>query len=174
MTTSITVQLSDEVAQQLQIEAQKNNTTLENIVAQRLMQPSATLEKQQHASDEAPVDYDNVLEMFDHIYAANQTGLDRVQIPVTTPITRHLASTLVKQHIIRDLEIDETQSDAPMTLYLPEEHPPSPKYEQKDYLQDFKTDDPRLKQILEKLRDPDPNIRIQGINALGDYGCELA
>lgn len=173
MTTSITVQLSDEFAQQLQIEAQQHNTTVENIVAKRLMQPSIT-DLKQHALDETPVDYENIFEMFNHIYAANQTGLDRVQIPITTPITRHIANTLVQQHIIRHLEIDETQPDAPMTLYLPEEHLPRPTYEQKDYLQDFQTDDPRLKQILEKLRDPDPNIRIQGINALGDYGCELA
>jgi acyl carrier protein len=285
MTTFITVQLSDEFVQQLQAEAQQQNTTLENLATERLMQNSSTHQKAQPPVD-IPTDYAPVIEMFSQIRAAHQTECDRVKIATTAPLTRLVANLMVRRQLIQDIEIDETQPDAPMTLYLSKHPIPSPQYRvlhshlnppaivtdtdvealgqnlleivgektgypiemlelemdmetdlgidsikrveilgtvqerfpnlpqpnledlaelrtlgqivdflmdqttekkttvleltmpepinREGYLDDFQTDDPKLKQILEKLRDPDPNIRIQGANALGDLGCELA
>ena len=170
--TTITLQLPDDFALQLQAEAQQQNTTLENFAAERLMQNSSTPNKAQPSVD-VPSDYAPVIEMFNQIRAAHQTEYDRVKLATTTPLTRLVASSMVRQQLIQDIEIDEAQPNAPMILYLSKRPIPSPQYRE-GYLDDFQTDNARLKPILEKLRDPDPNIRIQGVNALGELGCELA
>ncbi len=169
MTTTITLQLPDDFAQQLQAEAQQQNTTLENFAATRLMQSSTNAQ----SSVERPSEYTPVIEMFDQIRAAHQTEYDCIKIATTTPLTRLVASSMVRRQLIQNIEIDETQPSVPMTLYLSKRPIPYPQYGE-GYLDDFQTDNPRLKPILEKLRDPDPNIRIQGVNALGDLGCEMA
>jgi ribosomal protein S8 len=171
MTTTIILQIPDDVAQQLQAEAQQQNTTLENLAAERLIQNSSTHKKAQY-SLEIPSEYTPVIEMFNQIRAAHQAENDHIQI-ATTPITRVVANSMVRHQLIQKIEIDETQPDAPMVLYLSKRPIPSSQYRE-GYLDDLQTDDPRLKPILEKLRDPDPDICIQGINELGDYGCELA
>jgi hypothetical protein len=172
MTTTITLHLPDEVAQQLQAEAQQQNTTLENLATARLMQNSSTHNKAQPPI-EIPGEYTPVIEMFNQIRAAQQTESDRVKIATPTPLTRLVASSMVRQQLIQKIEFDQTQPNAHMTLYLSKRPIPPPQYRE-SYLDDWQTDDPRLKPILEKLRNPDPNICIQGINELGDYGCELA
>jgi hypothetical protein len=172
MTTTIILQIPDDVAQQLQAEAQQQNTTLENLAAERLIQNSSTHQKTQ-PSLEIPGEYAPVIEMFHQIRAAHQTESDRVKIATPTPLTRLVASSMVRQQLVQKIEIDQTQPNAPMTLYLSKRPIPSPQYRE-NYLDDLETDDPRLKPILDKLRNPDPDICIQGINELGDYGCELA
>jgi hypothetical protein len=175
MTTLITLELSDDVIQQLQTEAQKQNTTLEKLAIQRIVQPNHTNPKTQSAPTitEEPLDQEIPLaQMCNRIYEANQTGLNRIQA-TATPITRQIADSLLHQKIIDRIEIDEIQTDV-MTLYLPEKPLPVPQFGIKNYLQDFPTDDPELIPILQKLQDPDPNIRIQAINALGERCRELA
>jgi hypothetical protein len=172
MTTLITLQLSDDFAQQLQAEAQQQNTTLENLATERLIQNSSIPKKVQPPID-TPIEYGPVIEMFNQIRAAQQTESDRVKIATPAPLTRLVASSMVRQQLIQKIEIDQTQLNAPMTLYLSKRPIPSPQHRE-SYLDDWQTDDPRLKSILEKLRNPDPDICIQGINELGDYGCELA
>jgi hypothetical protein len=175
MTTLITLELSDDVVQQLQAEAQKQNTTLEKLAIQRIVQPNNINPKiqnsptitEEHLDQEIPL-----AQMCNRIYEANQTGLDRIQA-TATPLTRQIADSLLRQKIIDRIEIDENQTDV-MTLYLPEKPLPTPQFGIKNYLQDFPTDDPELIPILQKLQDPDPNIRIQAINALGERCRELA
>jgi ribosomal protein S8 len=175
MTTLITLELSDDVVQQLQAEAQKQNTTLEKLAIQRIVQPNNINPKiqnsptitEEHLDQEIPL-----AQMCNRIYEANQTGLDRIQA-TATPLTRQIADSLLRQKIIDRIEIDEIQPNV-MTLYLPEHPLPTPQFGIKNYLQDFSADDPELIPILQKLQNPDPNIRIQAINALGERCRELA
>jgi ribosomal protein S8 len=115
---------------------------------------------------------DPLTQMFNRIYEANQTGLDRIQAKAT-PLTRQIADSLLTQHIIDQIEMDETQTDV-MILYLPATSTSPPQFGPVNYLQEFPTDDPEKIKILQKLQDPDPNIRIQGIHALRDRCLELA
>jgi ribosomal protein S8 len=173
MTTLITLELSDDIVQQLQAEAQKQNTTPENIAAQRLMQTLKSNPSPQNsfATDEQLHNDDPLTQMFNRIYEANQTGQDRIQAKVT-PLTRQIADSLITQHLIDRIEMDETQTDF-MTLYMPATPTPAPQFGPVNYLQEFPTNDPEEIQILQKLQDPDPNIRIQGIHALRDRCLEL-
>jgi ribosomal protein S8 len=174
MTTSITLQLPDDIAQQLQTEAQKQNTTPENIAAQCLMQTLRPNQNPQSllAKTDEPLDKnDPLLQMFNRIYEANQIRQDRIQAKVT-PLTRQIADSLLKQQLIDRIEIDDTQIDV-MILYLPVNPAPPPQFGPVNYLQEFPTDDPEKRQILQKLQDPDPNVRIQGITALRDRCLEL-
>jgi hypothetical protein len=174
MTTTITLQLPDEIAQRLQIEAQEQNTTPENVAAQHLVQTlrsNSSIHQSFEKTDEHLGNDNPLAQLFNRIYEANQAGQDRIQAKIT-PLTRQIADSLLKQQLVTQIEIDETQADT-MILYLPEGGLPVPEYGQNDYLQNFRTDNPRLQQILEKLRDPDPNVRIQGVTALGDFACEL-
>jgi ribosomal protein S8 len=173
MTTTLILQLPDEIAQQLQTEAQKQNTTPENIAAQRLMQTLKSNPSPQNsfATDEQLDNNDPLTQMFNRIYEANQTGQDRIQAKVT-PLTRQIADSLLTQHLIDRIEMDETQTDF-MTLYMPATLTPAPQFGPVNYLQEFPTNDPEEIQILQKLQDPDPNIRIQGIHALRERCLEL-
>jgi hypothetical protein len=172
MTTTVILQLPDDFAQQLQTEAQKKNTTLESLAAQRLMQTSETCQEIQNPPNEPTTKDDDLFEMFNKIYEANQTGLDRIQAKAT-PLTRQIADSLLTQRIIDQIEMDETQTDV-MILYLPATPTSPPQFGPVNYLQEFPTDDPEKIKILQKLQDPDPNIRIQGIHALRDRCLELA
>jgi ribosomal protein S8 len=172
MTTTITLQIPDELAQQLQAEAQQQNTTIENLVAQRLMQNSGANPQAQDL-DQIPAKYVPLLEMFNQINEAQQKGQDYARVAISTPFTRSVASSMVSQKWLRHIEVDDTQPDAPMTLYLSEKFL-QPREYKKGYLDNFQTDHPRLKLILEKLRDPDPNIQLQGVQELGDLGREFA
>jgi hypothetical protein len=175
MTTLITLALSDDIVQQLQAEAQKQNTTLEKLAIQRIVQPNNIDPKPQNPPTitEEHLDREiSLAQMCNRIYEANQTGLDRIQA-TANPLTRQIADSLLRQKIIDRIEIDEIQPNV-MTIYLPEKPLPTPQFGIKNYLQDFPTDDSELIPILQKLQDPDPNIRIQGINALGERCRELA
>jgi Protein of unknown function (DUF2281) len=108
-------------------------------------------------------------QMFNDIYEANHTGQDHIQAKVT-PLIRQVADSLLKQQLIERIEIDDTQIDV-MTLYLA--NPPPPQFSPVNYLQEFPTEDPEERQILQKLQDPDPNVRIQGITALTERCLEL-
>jgi ribosomal protein S8 len=174
MTTTLILQLPDDIAQQLQTEAQKQNTTPENIAAQRLMQTLESNPSPQKslATDDAPLDNDDPLtQMFNRIYEANQTGQKQIQVKAT-PLTRQIADSLITQHIIDRIEMDETQTDV-MILYMPTTPTHPPQFGPINYLQEFPTNDPEEIQILQKLQDPDPSIRIQGIHALRDRCLEL-
>jgi uncharacterized protein YigA (DUF484 family) len=119
-----------------------------------------------------PLDPDDpLLQMFNSIYEANQTGQDRIQA-IVTPLTHQIADSLVKQQLIERIEVDDTQTDV-MTLYLPANPPLTPQFSPVNYLQEFPTDDPEELQILQKLQDPDPSVRIQGITALRERCLEL-
>lgn len=175
MSTSITLQLPDDIAQQLQIEAQKQNTTLENLLAQRLTQILHITPQAQNLSvlnEESLVSYLEIAEMFSFIREARQFERDYIQVPAT-PLALHIANLLVKHNLIHRVEVDTTQPYESMTLHLVQETPTTPKYSLDDLL-NFPTNNHDLKQILGKLRDPDPNIRIQGVNALGDLYSEPA
>jgi hypothetical protein len=121
--------------------------------------------------NEPSVQDDPLLQMFNGIYEANQTGQDRIQAKVT-PLTQQIADSLLKQQLIERIEIDDTQADV-MTLYLPANPLPLPQFSPVNYLQEFPTDDPEERQILKKLQDPDSNVRIQGITALRNRCLEL-
>jgi predicted transcriptional regulator len=172
MTTSITFQLPDEVAQQLQAEAQQQNTTVERFLTQHLTQTLQTAPKEQQSSmphREWLAGYFAVAEMFSLIRAAQQFKQNQVQLPVT-PLSLHIANFLAKHNIIHSIEIDLTPPSQSITLHLLEEMPVTPQYDL-DNLLKLPTENPELKQILENLQDSNPNICIQGINALGDlYG----
>jgi ribosomal protein S8 len=173
MTTTLILQLPDDIAKQLQAEAQQQNTTPENLAAQHLLQtlrPKTNI--QNSLADELLDNDDPLTQMFNRIYEANQTGLDRIQAKAT-PLTRQIADSLLTQHIIDRIEMDETQTDV-MILYLPATPTSPPQFGPVNYLQEFPTDDPEKIKILQKLQDPDPNIRIQGIHALRDRCLELA
>jgi ribosomal protein S8 len=173
MTTTLILQLPDEIAQQLQTEARKQNTTPENIAAQRLMQTLKLNPSPQNpfATDELLDNDDPLTQMFNRIYEANQTGQKQIQAKVT-PLTRQIADSLLTQHLIDRIEMDETQTDV-MTLHMPVTPTPTPQFGPVNYLQEFPTNDPEEIQILQKLQDPDPSIRIQGIHALRDRCLEL-
>jgi hypothetical protein len=173
MTTTITLQLSDEVAQKLQAEAQQQNTTLESILNQYLAQPLRITPTGQPSTlphKEWLAGYFAVAEIFSFIRAAKQFKQNHVQLQVT-PLYLHIANSLVEHNILHSVEVDPTPPSESMTLHLLEEMPVTPQYNL-DNLLNFPTDNPDLKQILEKLKDPDPDICIQGINALGDLYCE--
>jgi hypothetical protein len=175
MTTSITLQLPDDIAQQLQTEAQKQNTTPENIAAWYLMQTLRPNQSSQNSLAETnePLDPDDPLwQMFNGIYEANQTGQDYIQA-IVTPLTRQIADSLLKQQLIERIEIDDTQTDV-MTLHLPANPPPPPQFSPVNYLQEFPTDAPEELQVLQKLQDSDPSVRIQGVTALREHCLELA
>jgi ribosomal protein S8 len=181
MTTLITVELSDECAQQLQAEAQQQNTTVESFLAQYLTQILRTTSKETTLSmppREWLAGYYTVAEMFSFIRAAKQFNRDRIQIPAT-PLARHIANQMVQHNFIRSVEVDSTPPFEFMTLHLLTQKPatsnssPDENYSLDDLL-NLPTDNLELKQILEKLKDPDPNICIQGINALGDLYSEPA
>ena len=174
MTTTLILQLPDDIAQQLQTEAQKQNTTPENFAVQHLQQtlrPNPDIQNTSTTTDEALDNDDPLTQMFNRIYEANQTGQKSIQAKIT-PLTRQIADSLVKQEIIDRIEMDKTQTDV-MTLYMPVTPPPPPQFGPINYLQEFPTDDPEKIKILQKLQDPDPNIRIQGIYALRDLCLEL-
>jgi hypothetical protein len=181
MTTLITVELSDECAQQLQAEAQQQNTTVESFLAQHLTQTLRTASKETTLSmppREWLAGHYSVVEMFSFIRAAKQFNRDHIQIPVT-PLARHIANQMVQHNFIRSVEVDPTPPSEFMTLHLLEQMPTTSNYSPDenyslDDLLNLPTDNPELKQILEKLKDPDPNICIQGINALGDLYSEPA
>jgi hypothetical protein len=181
MTTLITVELSDECAQQLQAEAQQQNTTVESFLAQYLTQTLRTASKETTLSmppREWLAGYYTVAEMFSFIRAAKQFNRDHIQIPAT-PLARHIANQMVQHNFIRSVEVDPTPPSEFMTLHLLEQMPTTSNYSPDenyslDDLLNLPTDNPELKQILEKLKDPDPNICIQGINALGDLYSEPA
>ncbi len=181
MTTLITVELSDECAQQLQAEAQQQNTTLESFLAQYLTQTLRTTSKETTLSmppREWLAGYYTVAEMFSFIRAARQFNKDHIQI-LATPFALHIANQMVKHNFIRSVEVDPNPSPEFMTLHLLEQMPTTSNYSPDenyslDDLLNLPTDNPELKQILEKLKDPDPNICIQGINALGDLYSEPA
>lgn len=178
MTTPITLQLPDAVVQQLQAEAQQQNTTVESFLAQHLTQTLRTAPKSSMPPREWLAGYYTVAEMFSFIRAAKQFNRDHIQVPVT-PLARHIANQMVKHNFIRSVEVDPTPPSEFMTLHLLEQMPttsndsPDENYSLDDLL-NLPTDNPELKQILEKLKDPDPNICIQGINALGDLYSEPA
>jgi ribosomal protein S8 len=181
MTTLITVELSDECAQQLQAEAQQQNTTVESFLAQYLTQTLRTTSKETTLSmppREWLAGYYTVAEMFSFIRAAKQFNRDHIQIPAT-PLARHIANQMVQHNFIRSVEVDPTPPFEFMTLHLLAQMPatsnssPNENYSLDDLL-NLPTDNLELKQILEKLKDPDPNICIQGINALGDLYSEPA
>jgi hypothetical protein len=174
MTTSITLNLPDAVAQQLQAEAQQQNTTVEGFLVQHLTQTLRTFSKGQTSSPlsgERLAAYVTVAEIFSFIRAAKQFNRDQVQIPAN-PLALHIANLLVKHNSIRSVEVDVTQPSQSITLHLLEENNDTPKSNTPEYslddLLNLPTDNPELRQILEKLKDPDPDICIQGINALGD------
>jgi ribosomal protein S8 len=181
MTTLITVELSDECAQQLQAEAQQQNTTVESFLAQYLTQTLRTTSKETTLSmppREWLAGYYTVAEMFSFIRAAKQFNRDHIQIPAT-PLARHIANQMVQHNFIRSVEVDPTPPFEFMTLHLLEQMPvisnssPNENYSLDDLL-NLPTDNLELKQILEKLKDPGSNICIQGINALGDLYSEPA
>jgi hypothetical protein len=181
MTTLITVELSDEFAQQLQAEAQQQNKTVESFLAQYLTQTLRTTSKETTLSmppREWLAGYYTVAEMFSFIRAAKQFNRDHIQIPAT-PLARHIANQMVQHNFIHSVEVDPTPPFEFMTLHLLAQMPatsnssPGENYSLDDLL-NLPTDNLELKQILEKLKDPDPNICIQGINALGDLYSEPA
>lgn len=175
MTTTITLQLPDDFVQQLQSEAQQQNKTVEGFLAQHLTQTLRTSPKGQPSSPlsgERVASYVALAEIFSFIRAAKQFNRDRVQIPAN-PLALHIANLLVKHNSIRSVEVDVAQASQSMTLHLLEEKTHSPEYSLDDLL-NLHTDNPELKQIFAKLKDPDPNICIQGINALGDLYSEPA
>jgi hypothetical protein len=181
MTTLITVELSDECAQQLQAEAQQQNKTVESFLAQHLTQTLRTASKEttlSMPSREWLAGYYTVAEIFSFIRAAKQFNRDHIQIPATS-LARHIANQMVQHNFIRSVEVDPTPPSKFMTLHLLEQMPTtsndsSDENHSLDDLLNLPTDNPELKQILEKLKDPDPNICIQGINALGDLYSEPA
>ncbi|MGB8699797.1 MAG: hypothetical protein WCD18_10305 [Thermosynechococcaceae cyanobacterium] len=167
MTTPITLQLPDAVVQHLQAEAQKQHTTPENVATQHLVQilnNNSNIQNSLATTNEHLDNNDPLFQMFNRIYEANQTGQKSIQATVT-PLTYQIAESLVKQEIIHQIEIDKTQPDV-MTLYMPAIPIPPPQFRQVNYLQEFPTEDPEKIQILQKLQDPDPNIRIQAIHEL--------
>ena len=172
MTTTITLQLPDDIAQQLQTEAQKQNTTVESLATQRLMQTSSTAQATQNLSDETPVQDDSVIEMFSRISEAKKLEADQIQVPATD-LTRHVANFLMQHNLIQSVESDASKPYESITLHLVQETPAIPKNRLDDLL-NLPTDDPELKQILQKLKDPDPKVCIQGVNALGDLYSEPA
>jgi hypothetical protein len=181
MTTPITVELSDAVVQHWQAKAQQQNTTVESFLAQHLTQTLRTASKGTTLSmppTEWLAGYYTVAEMFSFIRAAKQFNKDHIQVPAT-PLARHIANQMVQHNFIRSVEVDPTPPSEFMTLHLLEQtpntsnHNPDENYSLDDLL-NLPTDNPELKQILEKLKDPDPNICIQGINALGDLYSEPA
>jgi hypothetical protein len=172
MPTTVIIQLPDELAQQLQAEARQQNTTVEGFLAQYLTQTLRAVPKGQTSSrppEEWLAVYFAIAEIFSFIRAAKQFKQSQVQLQVT-PLYLHIANFLIKHKIIHSVEVGSTPPSESMTLNLLENTQATPQYSLDDLL-NLPTDNPELKQVLEKLKDPDPNICIQGINALGDlYG----
>jgi hypothetical protein len=176
MTTTVTLQLPDELAQELQEEAQRQNTTLENIVAQRLKQLSAKSQGSKHSPDEQrslqkdygdkkavnPTDINSLEDFFEAVRSAIETEQPIIQAPVNE-VYLGIAESLKRSGVLLDIQSD----DQTLTLYINPTPPPSVIPSLPDI--DSSELDPKIAKIIEDLKHEDGMVRYQSIQEIAHW-----
>ncbi|MGD2181802.1 30S ribosomal protein S8 [Lusitaniella coriacea] len=156
MTRRLTIELPDELEQHLLNEAQRLNTSLENVVVLSLARLTPRTQKE-----------NEITEIVQHIREAKTAGKLTTEIPAT-PIALHLMGVMKNSGLIADFQRYDNRATNPyIQIHLnPNDSTPASNIPNKA---DFPED---IASILQDLESEDPTVRVQALTALGERYSE--
>ena len=169
MSTTLKLELSDELELQLVTQAQKLNLSPESFALQSLTQ----------SLNQPPVPELQAADAFfvitDMIHCLREAQLDqRFQVEVfASPITVHLAQIMQASGQINCFELVGEEEQQRLAIDLNPNFTPSPLSLESSFSPDNPDLPPQLSQIVGNLKNEDPQIRIQAIQALGTLYRDL-
>ncbi|MBD2578087.1 30S ribosomal protein S8 [Oscillatoria sp. FACHB-1406] len=179
MTRKLTIELPDELEQHLLAEAQRLNTSLENVVVlslvrSRSLEPGLTPSALSESDSEEPIAESlrlqkehEITEIVERIRAAKTAGNLTAEIPAT-PLAFHLIEVMKNSGLIADFQrYEDIETNPCLQIHLnpsdraPVSQPPAP--------EDFPE---AIARILQNLQSEDPTVRILALTALGEHYSE--
>ena len=173
MSQTITIQIPDDLAQDLASQAEQLNVSVENLVVRSLSTLAHTADGEERSDTSSNDTNSDIGEAIAHLLStlhnAKNTGQNTLQTPLL-PATIHLASLLKKYGLIADVQFTPGYPPTHLTLSVAPSSTldPLPLPELKE--QDISLA-PKQTEILQAINHEDPQIRMQAIAALGElYG----
>lgn len=178
MTKTITIEIPDELEQQLSIQAQKLQTSLESIVLRSLSQSLNFALP--NASQELSSQID-VIEMLLRLQTAADIGHSTVEVQAT-PATVYLAGIMKQQQLIADVQQVQNKAQHCLLIQIPSGQQLSKTcaelLEQCRSTKENMVSDPALaamfSPIVEDLQSADASIRLKAVEKLKDLGRQSA
>jgi hypothetical protein len=167
MSTTLMIELSDELERHLTAQAEQLNMPMEKVVLSSLAQsirPKPTTQTQ--------ANYIQIAEMLMQIRGAQQSGQSIVLVPAN-PITQNLATQMQEMGFIGNFTQIETDNISLLEITLSPENSDRPQLTVLDEINTFMAEhsiaedlSPELIPLLKDLKDPDPAVRSSAIQEL--------
>jgi hypothetical protein len=170
MSTTLTIELSDELEQHLIAQAEQLNMPIEKVVLSSLNQSINLVTK---PATQTQANYIQIAEMLMQIREAQQSRQSTALIPAN-PLTLNLATQMQEMGFIGNITQTETDNKSLLEITLNPENGDRPTLTVLDEINAFMAEhsiaeglSPELIPLLNDLKHPDPVVRSSAIQALG-------